>query len=71
MLSFLASNAGRICTRQMILQAVWGEGYDAEAGYLHAYIHRLRHKLGDTEGRRIRTAPGIGSVLTDEPNDAS
>lgn len=67
-LSFLARNAGRICTRQMILQAVWGEGY-AQAGYLHAYIHRLRQKLGDTEGRLIRTAPGIGYILTDEPTD--
>ncbi|MDA8043737.1 MAG: response regulator transcription factor [Actinomycetota bacterium] len=70
-LSFLARNAGRICTRQMILQAVWGERYGDEAGYLHAYIHRLRQKLGDTEGRRIRTAPGIGYRLTDGPTDAS
>lgn len=69
-LSFLARNAGRICTRQMILQAVWGEGYGAEAGYLHAYIHRLRQKLGDSEGRRIRTTPGIGYLLSDEPDDA-
>lgn len=69
-LAFLARNAGKICTRQMILQAVWGEGYDGEAGYLHAYVHRLRQKLGDTEGKRIRTAPGIGYILSDEPNGA-
>jgi two-component system KDP operon response regulator KdpE len=65
-LSFLARHAGRICTRQMILHAVWGEGYDGEAQYLHAYIHRLRLKLGDTSGTLIRTAPGIGYTLSDE-----
>ena len=66
-LAFLARHAGKTCTRQMILQAVWGEGYDAEAQYLHAYVHRLRHKLGDTAGVLIRTAPGIGYTLIDEP----
>jgi two-component system KDP operon response regulator KdpE len=65
-LSFLARHAGRTCTRQMILQAVWGDGYDAEAQYLHAYVHRLRQKLGDAGGTLIRTAPGIGYTLTDE-----
>ncbi len=65
-LSFLARNAGRTCTRQMILKAVWGEGYDREAGYLHAYIHRLRQKLGEGEGGLIRTVPGIGYVLNGE-----
>ncbi len=69
-LSFLARNAGKICTRQMILHAVWGEGYDSEAQYLHAYVHRLRQKLGDTEGRLIRTAPGIGYTLAGAPEDA-
>ena len=31
----------------MILSAVWGTGYGKEAGYLHAYVHRLRQKLDD------------------------
>ena len=47
MLAFLARHAGRTCTHQMILSAVWGTGYGREAGYLHAYVHRLRQKLGD------------------------
>jgi two-component system KDP operon response regulator KdpE len=68
-LAFLARYAGRTCTHEMILSAVWGQGYGRESQYLHAYIHRLRQKLGDTAGKLIRTAPGIGYVLsTDVPS---
>jgi two-component system, OmpR family, KDP operon response regulator KdpE len=66
-LSYLARHAGKTCTRQMILLAVWGEGYDAEAQYLHAYVHRLRQKLNDPSGILIRTAPGIGYTLAVDP----
>jgi two-component system KDP operon response regulator KdpE len=62
-LAFLAANANKVCTHQMILTAVWGTGYASEARYLHAYIHRLRQKLGDMAGLSIKTTPGIGYVL--------
>jgi two-component system KDP operon response regulator KdpE len=62
-LVFLARNADRTCTHEMILSAVWGPGYAKESQYLHAYIHRLRQKLHDRAGQFIRTAPGIGYVL--------
>jgi two-component system KDP operon response regulator KdpE len=69
-ISFLAQHAGKTCTRQMILRAVWGEGFDAQAQYLHAYVHRLRQKLNDPAGTLIRTAPGIGYTLSVEPDPA-
>ena len=50
-LSFLARHAGKTCTHQMILSAVWGAGYGSEARYLHAYVHRLRQKLDDARAR--------------------
>jgi len=68
LLVFLANNAGKLCTRQMILRAVWGEGYGTEAQYLHAYVHRLRHKLGDGAGTSIRTVPGVGYTLVEAPD---
>jgi two-component system KDP operon response regulator KdpE len=64
LLAYLARHAGRTCTREMILTAVWGVGYGSEAQYLHAYVHRLRQKLHDPSGRLIRTAPGVGYSLT-------
>jgi two-component system, OmpR family, KDP operon response regulator KdpE len=66
-LSFLAHHAGRTCTHQMILSAVWGTGYGREAQYLHAYVHRLRQKLHDGSGTLIRTMPGIGYSLNPNP----
>ncbi len=68
-LSFLARHAGKTCTREMILGAVWGAGYGREAQYLHAYVHRLRQKLNDANGTLIRTMPGIGYSL--RPTEAA
>ncbi|MGA9077650.1 MAG: response regulator transcription factor [Acidimicrobiales bacterium] len=62
-LSFLARNAGKVCTHQMILQAVWGPGYGAETRYVRVYAHRLRRKLGDSAGGVVRNHPGIGYEL--------
>ena len=64
LLSFLARHAGKTCTHQMILAGVWGRAYSKEAQYLHAYVHRLRHKLGPGGGVAIKTSPGIGYILT-------
>ena len=59
-LAFLVRHAGRTCTHQMILRAVWGVGYGDEAQYVHTYVHRLRQKLGDEAGELIQTVPSIG-----------
>jgi two-component system KDP operon response regulator KdpE len=63
-LYFLARHAGKVCTHQMILNAVWGPAYSREVQYLHAYVHRLRQKLGDKNGTLLKTTPGIGYVIT-------
>jgi two-component system, OmpR family, KDP operon response regulator KdpE len=67
LLAFLARHAGKVCTHQMILHEVWGSTYGDEAHYLRVYAHRLRRKLGDA-GYMLRTQPGIGYQLTDEPS---
>jgi two-component system KDP operon response regulator KdpE len=70
LLSFLARHEGKTCTHQMILNAVWGVGYDNEAQYVRVYVHRLRAKLDDEFGTLIRTIPGIGYTLHTEPDPA-
>jgi two-component system, OmpR family, KDP operon response regulator KdpE len=62
-LAFLARHADKTCTHQMILGAVWGTGYGAEAQYVHAYVHRLRQKLNDESAELITTVPGVGYSL--------
>ena len=66
LLAFLARHTGKVCTHQMILGEVWGRGYGSESEYLRVYVHRLRRKLDDPEGRILRTAPGIGYCLSAE-----
>jgi two-component system KDP operon response regulator KdpE len=68
LLAYFARNAGRICTHQMILQAVWGPGWQ-ESEPLRAYVYRLRRKLSDREGQLLRSAPGIGYYLACDPGE--
>jgi two-component system, OmpR family, KDP operon response regulator KdpE len=65
-LAYLSANVGRTTTHEMVLGAVWGPGYGKESGYLHAYIHRLRQKLG-SRADLLETVPGIGYRLAVEP----
>lgn len=65
LVAYLARNAGKVCTHQMILRDVWGSAYGAEAHYLRVYAHRLRRKLGDA-GPMLRTQTGIGYQLVDD-----
>ncbi len=67
-LAFLARHAGKICTHRMILEHVWGPHYTSESQYLRVYAYRLRRKLGDPQGAYLRTHPGIGYELVDEPD---
>ncbi len=70
LLSYLARNAGRIVTRDQILERIWGEEYVGEDHLLEVTIGRLRLKLRDQARRRpkyILTRRGIGySVPTTE-----
>lgn len=67
LLAYLARYAGKVCTHHMILKDVWGAGYGAESNYVRVYMHRLRKKINDDEGRILRTVPGIGYQLVDDP----
>ena len=66
LLTYLARNAGKVCTHRTILREVWGPGYGNETHYLRVYASRLRHKLGTEGGPLLRTNPGVGYQLVDE-----
>ena len=62
-LAYLARNAGKVCTRRMILESVWGPGYARELHYLKVYAYRLRRKLDDEGGRVLQSDPSVGYRL--------
>jgi two-component system, OmpR family, KDP operon response regulator KdpE len=63
LLAYLARNAGKICTRRMILENVWGPGYANELHYLKVYAYRIRRKLGDESGTFLQSDPSVGYRL--------
>jgi two-component system, OmpR family, KDP operon response regulator KdpE len=62
-LAYLARNAGKVCTRRMILENVWGPAYAREMQYLKVYAYRIRRKLGDEDGRFLQSDPSVGYRL--------
>lgn len=61
LLSELASNRGRVLTREVLLDRVWGVGYHGDSRTLDVHIRRIRQKLGDAS--LIETVTGIGYRL--------
>lgn len=69
MLAYLARNAGRVVTRELLLAQVWGGRYGADAHYLRVYANRIRRKLGVHHEEFLVTHPGIGYELRPPPPD--
>ncbi|MGH7609650.1 MAG: response regulator transcription factor [Candidatus Dormibacteria bacterium] len=63
MLAYLARNADRVVTRELLLAHVWGGRYGADAHYLRVYANRIRRKLGEAHGELLITHPGVGYEL--------
>jgi two-component system OmpR family response regulator len=61
LLEFLMRNAGRLCTRQMLLENVWDIHFDPGTNIVHVHMSRLRSKLGATG---FRTVPGMGYIFS-------
>lgn len=66
LLEYLCRNAGRVVTRSMILDQVWGIRIQPDTNVVDVHIYRLRGKV-DGNGLRplIRTMRGVGYVLND------
>jgi two-component system KDP operon response regulator KdpE len=62
-LAYLARYAGKVCTRRMILESVWGPQYGREMHYLKVYAYRIRRKLGDESGQILQSDPSVGYRL--------
>lgn len=59
LLAALARGAGRVATRQQLLDGVWGYEYYGDTRTLDVHIRRLRQKLGAC-GDCIETVVGVG-----------
>ncbi|MGE5578014.1 MAG: response regulator [Syntrophothermus sp.] len=62
LLSTLARNRGRVLTRDLLLESIWGYEYTGDTRTVDVHIRRLRQKLGDDreDAGYIETVRGVG-----------
>ena len=66
-LEVLARDAGRLVTREALLESVWAGNPEGSPNVVDVYVGYLRRKLEQPVGRRlIRTVRGKGFVLEQE-----
>ena len=66
LLAFLASNSGKVLSREKILNHVWGYEYPIETRVIDVHVRNLRRKIENDPGRPffILAVPGIGYRFT-------
>lgn len=63
LLHIFMQNAGKVLTREFLLQKVWGYEYEGETRTVDVHIRHLRRKLGPEGEERIETIHGVGYKL--------
>jgi two-component system copper resistance phosphate regulon response regulator CusR len=66
LLAYLVQNAGQVVSRTMLVEKVWGYGFDAHNNVIDVHVNRLRKKLErGFPAKLIHTVKGIGYVVED------
>ncbi len=60
LLQMLLSHAGKIFTRQALMDEIWGYDCDTDLRTVDVHIKRLREKLADNRDFSIETVRGLG-----------
>jgi two-component system, OmpR family, response regulator len=67
LLRYLLLNAGRVVSRDQILDHVWDYGFGGATSNVESFISFLRRKVDAVEPKLIQTVRGAGYVLREEP----
>lgn len=69
LLAYLAQNAGRVVTQDLLLEHVWGDEYVGESHLLQVNVNRLRRKIEQDPARPryLLTKTGIGYLFANAP----
>ena len=60
LLYFLASHAGKVFTREQLLEQVWGFDFFGDSRTVDVHVKRIREKLGDNHQWQLKTVWGVG-----------
>lgn len=65
LLHHLAGNSGRVQTREVLLDRVWGYSFEGYSRTVDTHVRRLRQKLGEAQAL-IETVRGVGYRFKEE-----
>ncbi len=60
LLYFLASHAGKVFTREQLLEQVWGFDFFGDSRTVDVHVKRIREKLGERPCWQLKTVWGVG-----------
>ncbi|MCT4564696.1 MAG: response regulator transcription factor [Maledivibacter sp.] len=60
LLKMLAKNKGKVLSRDVILDKIWGYEYFGDTRTVDVHIRHLRKKIDDNDGMFIETVRGVG-----------
>ena len=64
LLEYFLRNVGRVLTRGMLAEHVWGPGFESDSNTIDVYVGYLRKKLeGDGARRLLHTVRGAGYAM--------
>jgi two-component system OmpR family response regulator len=63
LLRYLLANAGRVVTRNQILDHVWEYDFGGESSVIETFMSYLRRKVDHVEPKLIHTVRGVGYTL--------
>lgn len=64
LLEYFLRNAGRVLSKTMIMERIWGYDFDPQTNVVDVLVCRLRDKIDrDFEKKMIHTIRGVGYVL--------
>lgn len=63
LLDLLLQNRGRVLTRDIILDRIWGYDADVSMKTIDATVKLLRKKIGDEQQQLIKTVRGVGYTI--------
>lgn len=66
LLDYLAVHANHICTRDDILNHVWGSRFQYDTGTIDVHLNALRRKLEWSKNKPVETIRGVGLMLRKE-----
>lgn len=67
LLNFLASRPGKVFTREVLLEQVWGYDYFGGSRTVDVHIRRIRSKIEREGHTYIRTVRGVGYIFEHVP----